>query len=152
MLNSPRQFCINLWNVARVLHSPNGMHSHSKNTMFSMVKVVYSCRGSSIVICQIPLLSPSKKGTLCPLDSQLLSVFMEVDKTLFWFSLLTYESQCRSPDFCLSCALAQEHYTMDPGLGKLHLLPAFLSCEHMPNPPLVGGFSRIPPTMVGDSC
>ena len=60
--NLLRQFCISLWNVAGTLHSPKGMHSHSKNPKLLMVKVVYCFDASSILFAKTPTLVPGKKN------------------------------------------------------------------------------------------
>ena len=51
---SPRQFCINLWNLAGALHSPNSIHSHSKNPRFPTVKAVYCFDVLPVAIYQKP--------------------------------------------------------------------------------------------------
>ena len=52
--NLPKQFCMNHWKVGGVLHSPNGILSHSYRPILPRVKAVYCLDSSSIGTCQNP--------------------------------------------------------------------------------------------------
>ena len=64
--NSPRQFCISLWNVASALQSPKGMQSHLENPKLPTLKVVYCFDASSIFICQNPNLRSMQEKFQAP--------------------------------------------------------------------------------------
>ena len=51
-LGSPRQFCINVWNVAGALHSLYSIQRNSNTPMFLTVKAVYCWDISDIFTCQ----------------------------------------------------------------------------------------------------
>ena len=126
MFTLPRQFCINLWNVAGALHSPNGMCSHSKNPKFPTVKAVYCYKASSIAICQKWPSNPGRRSIFHQLNSQWLLVSLRADRSLSWFSHLVCKSQCRTPELHLSCSLTQWHYTKGSGLGNSTCFQHFL--------------------------
>ena len=50
--NSPRQFCISLWNVAEALQSPKGILSHLYKPILPNVKAVNCLDSSSMGTCQ----------------------------------------------------------------------------------------------------
>ena len=52
--NSPRQFCISLWNVAGALHNPYTIQRNSYTPRLPTVKAVYCRDFSNIRTCQIP--------------------------------------------------------------------------------------------------
>ena len=64
--NSPRQFCISLWNITSTLQSPKGMQSHLKNPKLPTVKAVYCFDASSIFICQNPNLRSKQEKSPAP--------------------------------------------------------------------------------------
>ena len=52
--NSPRQFCMSLWNVAGALHNPYGIRRNSYMPRLATVKAVYCQDFSDICTCQNP--------------------------------------------------------------------------------------------------
>ena len=52
--NSPRQFCMSLWNVAGALHNLYGIRRNSYMPKLPMVKAVYCRDFSDISTCQNP--------------------------------------------------------------------------------------------------
>ena len=65
-LSSPRQFCINLWNVAGMLHSPYGIRRNLYTPMLPTEKVVYWRAFSDIFTCQKPLFRSMQEKCRAP--------------------------------------------------------------------------------------
>ena len=110
--SSLKQFCINLWNVAGVLHSPKAMQSHSKKPRLPMVNVVYCFNSSSILILQnLDFVSRHEKWpapTRLPSASWILCNGQESfpEQVLRWQKSM---QKCRLPSFFQTSTTALHH-------------------------------------------
>ena len=127
--SSLRQLCINLWNVAGVLHSPKGMQSHSRSPNYQkltwctvlMTHPSWFARPQTLGLGmkngQHLQSSPAPPGSLA------------VGRNLSLCGCWDGRNLCKSIGPHHSFQSTPLHYTMHSGWGELHLNPTSLTSE-----------------------
>ena len=132
--NSPRQFCMSLWNIAGALHNPYGIRRNSYMPKLPTVKAVYCWDFPDICTCQNPdFRSMLEKNRAPTMDSMVSCIRGRGNES---FLVLTFNfrksmQNCRVPSF-FSQGLWR--YTKVISMAELPLHPTCLVDSPRPLP------------------
>ena len=143
--NSPRQFCMSLWNVAGPLHNPYGIRRNSYTPKLPTVKAVYCWDFSDIRTCQNPdFRSMLEKNRAPTMDSMVSCIRGRGNESflVLAFNFRKSMQNCRVPSF-FSQGLWR--YTKVISMAGLPLRPTCLVDSPGPLPAGVGQSTGISP-------